>query len=469
MVHKDLKNLPAYHIPLVKNWHAKTELKPEKGKTLANFGLNWFDLYYAKRLGVKDKITLKYIPNISTYVMINMGSDFLNVRDNSTDTFYRIPPGARANLDNYKRNNQLVVLDNKDSCYIHQTIVYDVVLILFNIQEITKTSIKHTALFKDFFLMSGVPNVVQYMSTTGILSLEQYEIEGQQIEETSETKSEWASFLIDQWKTINPGNAKVLPKKDQIPKKIHWIWLSRVPGTPNPLKPRFVKFMASWIERNPNCEFNVWTDSSDPKIPSKLKDYITVRYSDDIERLFQKLPNKIAKGIRYIIKNHPNVGVRADTLRQVILYLIGGVYADINDMSCLASIEGMLERLDFMIGVEPVIYVNNAFVASKKGHIIPKNFVIYISNMAKEFVDIWVDEADDMEREEKDNLVVSETGPIAMTSIIFALIDEKNKLKHSCIFPSSWIYPNYGITDRPNMWLKPISITSHFDARDYLK
>ena len=45
MVHKDLKNLPAYHIPLVKNWHAKTELKPEKGKTLANFGLNWFDLY----------------------------------------------------------------------------------------------------------------------------------------------------------------------------------------------------------------------------------------------------------------------------------------------------------------------------------------------------------------------------------------------------------------------------------------
>ena len=50
--------------------------------------------------------------------------------------------------------------------------------------------------------------------------------------ETEEDSSmmDWVQLLDERWKRINP--AKKLPKGPTIPHKIHWIWLARVPGTP---------------------------------------------------------------------------------------------------------------------------------------------------------------------------------------------------------------------------------------------
>ena len=69
-----------------------------------------------------------------------------------------------------------------------------------------------------------------------------------------------------------------------------------------------------------------------------------------------------------------------------------------------------------MAGMEPMLYVNNAFVAAAPGHIIVKNFLLFIAERSDEFIDDW-DPDDDVE--EKDNLVVSQTGPIAFSSIMF--------------------------------------------------
>ena len=172
---------------------------------------------------------------------------------------------------------------------------------------------------------------------------------------------DWVQLVADRWSEINP--AKRLPAGKSIPKKIHWIWLARQPGTPNPLKPKYTKFMRSWILRNPNSEFYLWTDSSDPGIPTEIKDKVQVMNQDDISDLLNNLPAESRNGAIYMYKKHPNVGSRADTLRQCILYTIGGVYADVNDMLCMIPMEPYMEKFDFMAGLEPMLYVNNAFVA----------------------------------------------------------------------------------------------------------
>ncbi|RKX59642.1 MAG: hypothetical protein DRP29_04215 [Thermodesulfobacteriota bacterium] len=38
-------------------------------------------------------------------------------------------------------------------------------------------------------------------------------------------------------------------------------------------------------------------------------------------------------------------------------------------------LEPFMEKFDYMIGIEPVIYVNQAFVAAVPKHIITKNFL----------------------------------------------------------------------------------------------
>ena len=92
--------------------------------------------------------------------MINLGKSPIQVKDDSNNSVYIIPGGKRVNLDNYKSGNFLTVLD-KDNCKIQQTMIYDISLILFNIQEVK--DITKTAVFKDFFLMCGVPNKHQYL------------------------------------------------------------------------------------------------------------------------------------------------------------------------------------------------------------------------------------------------------------------------------------------------------------------
>jgi hypothetical protein len=122
-----------------------------------------------------------------------------------------------------------------------------------------------------------------------------------------------------------------------------------------------------------------------------------------------------------------------------------------------------------MIGMEPVMYVNNAIIASKKGHVVPKRFLAVLAANAHDYVQEWIEDyAHETEQDAKDDYIVGTTGPIAMSGIIFGVLRD-HTLKHSVIFPSSWVYPNYWIPEPSNVWLKPVSLFGHYDARDYLK
>ena len=81
--------------------------------------------------------------------------------------------------------------------------------------------------------------------------------------------------------------------------------------------------MSSWITRNPDSEYFLWTDSSDPGLPKELEEAgVEVIYEEDIFDLLDRLPKESKEGAINMIENHPNVGSRADTLRQCI-YILG--------------------------------------------------------------------------------------------------------------------------------------------------
>jgi hypothetical protein len=129
-----------------------------------------------------------------------------------------------------------------------------------------------------------------------------------------------------------------------------------------------------------------------------------------------------------------------------------------------------MNHFDFMAGMEPMMYVNNAFIASTSKHIISKNFLLFIAQNSKNFIDSWDPK---MDKSDKDDLVVSQTGPLAFSGIINGIInndhnDNHNVLPRTCIFPSKFIYSNYEIANNPLSWLSPVSLSGHFDERAYL-
>ena len=458
-----------YQLPLVRGWHAKTKLKPDNRKTFKYFGSNWWDIVLSEKFDKKyfgiEKYTIpKNLGDTTGIVFINFSNKTIKLNNGNKNKYYLEPYGKL--LYNYSDNNTIET-DYKD-CLMNFVRCADAYFLFIGVESIINKDSKiiKTELYKNFMLACGIINPNQYFTTVGLNAyLNKIIIKGKNIDvDMNSSMMEWVEYCHDHWSLTNPTSK--LGDCVNIPPLIHFIWFSKEPGKPNPLKLKFKKFIDSWIYRNPECTFYIWTDSNDINIYNDLKDRVKIKYSDEINTLINKLPKHWIPNINKLLKKHPNVGVRADTLRQIILYSLGGIYADINDMSCIMPMKKFREKFDFMCGLEPMMYVNNAFIATKPKHIVNKNFLEYISQNTNQFLYDWDPMLD---TEEKDNLVVSETGPIAFSGILFGVLDSNyKKMKCSCIFPCSWIYPNYQITKEPESWLKPISIASHYDARDYL-
>lgn len=458
-----------YDLPLLKHFHSYTDVKEVPGKTYQYFGYNWWDLmnsgiFQKSKYAGYGTLNVDVKKPVPGFVFINCTSKPIRVMNTHTREVYLVNGYS---IRNYNKSTKNTLQAEYKECLMQYVIVGDAIIILIGLEDILNgtSSISKTPLYTDFLLASGVVNPTQYYHTTGLNAyISKVFREGSRIEAEEESSMmDWVQLLEDRWKNINP--AKNLPKGPTIPHNIHWIWLSRVPGTPNPLKKKYYKFMKSWITRNPGCKFHLWTDSSDVGLPKEFINVVKIMGQNEINKILGSLPSESKRGILYMYKNHPNVGSRADTLRQCILYTMGGVYADVNDMLCMMPLEPYMDKFDFMGGLEPMLYVNNAFVASKPKHPIVRNFLQFIAQNAKDFIDDW---DPNLEKEEKDNLVVSQTGPVAFSSIIFGVIDEQ-ELPRTCIFPSKFIYSNYEIRESPLSWLSPLSISGHFDERAFLK
>ena len=466
---------PPYSLPKLYGWHmmTKQDIK-ETGKIYQYFGANWWDLLMNGILPISvGSITVK-TKDAHAIIFINLGADTVTMTNTDTGDVYNVMPGKRSTVNNTFDRTVTLTCSKPDS-KMHLTKIGSIWIILLQVEQIKdgKAMVKDSDIFNDFLLMTGIPDKDQYFNTVGLEELGYFNVEGwKYIGEESGGKLDFADMLLEQWEQVNPKKKSNSPR--QIPKIIQWIWLRRDISKKEygPLKPVFYKFMNTWVERNPGFQFNIWTDNPNFAVPKQFQDVITVKGPDEIEKLMDKLPDEVRNKIKYLYKNHQNPGARSDTLRQVILYYEGGIYSDINDGACLAPMEKMCEKFDYIIGMEPVMYVNNAIIASAKKHPIGQAMIAWLAKNSKDFVEEWAIDYKDAEQEERDDYIVSTTGPIALTQAAFGIFQNPKKrkqLNHSLFLPSAWVYPNYWIPESPGVWLKPVSITAHFDMREYLK
>lgn len=141
----------------------------------------------------------------------------------------------------------------------------------------------------------------------------------------------------------------------RIPRIIHQTWKdTQIPR-------KFVRWIQSWLDKNPNWEYWLWTDESARKLIAERHPSILNMYDNYNE------------GIR-----------RADALRYVILYEFGGIYADM-DMEALKSVDPMARKYSCFVPQEPyehpILYNNfehliiNALLGCRAKHPFMKKLI----------------------------------------------------------------------------------------------
>ncbi len=131
-----------------------------------------------------------------------------------------------------------------------------------------------------------------------------------------------------------------------IPRSIHRTW--RTTEVP----PQWTAAAASWRFHHPEWGYRLWTDSDARALVAAHR------------------PRLLA-----IYDAYPYSIQRADAFRYVVLYALGGVYADL-DLECLRSIEPLLGEHQLVLAREPYEHLQdgkrgfagNAFLASRPGH-----------------------------------------------------------------------------------------------------
>ena len=186
------------------------------------------------------------------------------------------------------------------------------------------------------------------------------------------------------------------PHTNAFPKVLHQTWKTSA------IPPEMAKYVASWKRHNPEWTLRLWTDGEILRLIKAEMPY----FAETALTLFDS-------GVE-----------RADIARYVILYLHGGVYADL-DMEALQPIGPLLERhalsgTGVVLGAEPTeharaqggrnLLVCNAVIASVKGHPFWREVFAHIERKAKELAaskakGSWVSPVDT-------------TGPVMLTTLL---------------------------------------------------
>jgi len=261
---------------------------------------------------------------------------------------------------------------------------------------------------------------------------------------------------------------------NHIPLNIHFIWLKKNNDSKFELG-----YYKTWLNNHPNHKIYIWTNFDN--IPEELlnNDQIIIKYQTDILKLLKKYRHDFENAIKtfFVIKL---LGGKSDILRYLILYDMGGLYVDINDFECFRSTERLFYQYDFVVGAETsfaesddLIFVNNAFIMSKEGHLITKRLLSNINpnNYKINDNDIWYDQ---------DDSLANITGVSLFRNVVLGyLIDPtvKDKTKY-IVLPSIFLYPscfyteyNYHVInykDNKDKWLHAESFATHYSQRSYL-
>jgi len=119
----------------------------------------------------------------------------------------------------------------------------------------------------------------------------------------------------------------------KIPKIVHFIWLG-----PKEFPRDSYQNIKSWIEKNPDYTFMMWTDRKRDEIDPKLH-----------TQLMEDYPFSALKDEYYLSNNYAE---RSDILRYEILYEEGGIYVD-HDVVCYRSLDSLVNNYDLVCALEP--------------------------------------------------------------------------------------------------------------------
>lgn len=179
--------------------------------------------------------------------------------------------------------------------------------------------------------------------------------------------------------------------EQKIPKKIHQIWFG------SELPDRYKKLSESFIKKNPEWEYKLWTDK-------------------DVNGFGMKNYN--------IFKKLNNLGSKSDIFRYEVLDRFGGVYFD-TDFICVKPLDDFL-HLDFFsaTGHVDMPEVFNGMIGSKPNHPMLKELIEGLANINIDYVDY--------------ETIMNITGPKFFSKIFFNYLEKSNE--KIIMFPTKFFY-----------------------------
>lgn len=301
-----------------------------------------------------------------------------------------------------------------------------------------------------------------------------------------------------------------------IPHILHFVWLRKNLNKPiSRLKPAHIARFRTWIDQHgADFEYWIWTDCTS---------FADLNLQETVEELQRTVPGLIIR-CRFIAEavqmatahfeqncalqselsadaeavpfSHiwqaiepflscPHVGMRSDVLKFLILYLKGGVYADINDTEALRPLQPLLQPFDFIACMEPDGTINTSMAAAKPLSRVLLSYLcnlwlhhdklIPLNRMIADNEACLAREDDDSPASRKllnaiDFFVVQRTGPIPFTKAVFACATQDSFPERVCVLPSSYWYPGWGLMSHyaKSDWLKKTSFANHYDERAFV-
>lgn len=167
------------------------------------------------------------------------------------------------------------------------------------------------------------------------------------------------------------------PKVAKIPKIFHFIWLG-----PKEFPEASIAKIEKWIELHPDWKVYFWTDIHREAPLEKMESHFVEDFS------FQLLSDAYYQS--------DNFGEKAKILCYEILYQMGGVYVD-HDVKPCTLFDPLNEGLDFYCGLERLgpsilsssVYAATHLIASKSGHPILYETLLWLSQMWKKMEDAY--------------------------------------------------------------------------------
>lgn len=212
-----------------------------------------------------------------------------------------------------------------------------------------------------------------------------------------------------------------------IPPLIHFIWLG------SPLPEKMMKIIETWKKLHPTWTVKIWTDEDVP---------------------FFELQNREA------FDKSINFGEKSDIFRYEILYLFGGIYADV-DFECLQPFDSLHQSCEFYVGLHRDNQViHNSIIGARRGHPIIK---ACIDNLRTSLAD------HDPYR------IMRETGPYHLTKIFLSMASSC-ELGKTVVFPPTILYPFPNIfrddmnnEEAKRQFVRPESIAIHYWSCSWMR